>query len=74
MRRSEFLRAVDAEFGARGQALVADLVLTSVGGFTAEQALDAGVPPRDVWIALCADMDVPEERRHGVGRLEPKRS
>jgi hypothetical protein len=74
MRRSEFLRAVDAEFGVRGGALVADLVLTPMGGRTAAQALEAGVPPRDVWLALCAEMDVPDGRRHGVGRLEPKQS
>ncbi|MBN9156072.1 MULTISPECIES: DUF3046 domain-containing protein [unclassified Microbacterium] len=73
MRRSEFLRAVDAEFGARGAALVADLVLTAVGGRTAVQAMEAGVPPREVWLALCAETDVPDSRRHGVGRLEPKR-
>ncbi|KJL19502.1 hypothetical protein RL72_03151 [Microbacterium azadirachtae] len=72
MRRSEFLRAVDAEFGSRGAALVADLVLSAVGGRTAAQAVEAGVPPREVWLALCAETDVPESRRHGVGRLEPK--
>jgi len=73
MRRSEFLRAVDAEFGSRGGALVEDLVLRAVGGRTAAQALEAGVPPRDVWLALCAEMDVPEARRYGAGRLEPRR-
>ena len=73
MRRSEFLRAVDAEFGSRGASLVVDLVLTAVGGRTAEQAMAAGVPPRDVWLALCTEMDVPMSRRHGVGQREPKR-
>ncbi|HCU77696.1 MAG TPA: DUF3046 domain-containing protein, partial [Microbacterium sp.] len=33
----------------------------------------AGVPPRDVWLALCAETDVPAQRRYGVGRLEPRR-
>ncbi len=73
MRRSEFLRAVDAEFGARGASLVSDLVLNELGGRTAAQALDAGVPPRDIWLSLCDAADVPAERRHGVGRLEPRR-
>ena len=73
MRRSEFLRAVDAEFGPRGGALVADLVLTAVGGVTAAEAMDTGVPLRDVWLALCEEMDVPRARRHGAGQLEPKR-
>jgi hypothetical protein len=73
MRRSEFLRAVEDEFGARAVALMNDLVLGAVGNRTAAEALDAGVPPRDIWLALCAETDVPAERRYGVGRLEPRR-
>jgi hypothetical protein len=73
MRRSEFDRAVADEFGARGGSLLVDLVMTALGGRTATQALEAGVPPREVWLALCAEMDVPAERRYGAGRLEPKR-
>ncbi len=73
MRRSEFDRAISDEFGARGSSLVADLVLSRLGSRTAHDALEAGVPPRDVWLALCEETDVPEERRYGAGRLEPKR-
>jgi len=73
MRRSEFDRAVRDEFGAQGSALVADLVHSKFGDRTAAQALDAGIPAREVWIALCDEMGVPLERRHGVGRLEPRR-
>jgi len=73
MRRSEFLRAVADEFGARAPALMNDLVLSAIGDRTAAAALDAGVPPKDVWLALCAETDVPMERRYGVGRLEPRR-
>ncbi|MDU0365787.1 DUF3046 domain-containing protein [Microbacterium sp. NPDC089180] len=74
MRRSEFDRAVADEFGARGGSLLTDLVLSAVGGRTSADALAAGVDPRDVWLALCAETDVPENRRYGVGRLEPRRS
>lgn len=73
MRRSEFDRAVRDEFGARGAYLVDDLVLGGAGDRTAAQALAAGEPTRDVWLALCAEMDVPPTRRYGVGRLEPRR-
>ncbi len=73
MRRSEFERAVTDEFGARGGSLITDLVLSPLGDRTAAQALDAGVQPREVWLALCAETDVPPERRYGAGRLEPKR-
>ncbi|KQY97082.1 DUF3046 domain-containing protein [Microbacterium sp. MEC084] len=72
MRRSEFLRAVDEEFGARGASLLSDLVLPGIGR-TADQALDDGVPPREIWLALCAETDVPASRRYGAGRLEPRR-
>ncbi|MFT4219204.1 MAG: DUF3046 domain-containing protein [Microbacterium sp.] len=74
MRRSEFQRAVEHEFGRRGDSLVADLTLTALGHRTAAEALDAGEPARDVWLALCAQTDVPHERRHGVGRLESRRN
>jgi len=73
MRRSEFLRAVDDEFGARAATLTTDLVLDALGNRTAVEALDAGVAPREIWLALCAETDVPAERRYGVGRLEPRR-
>ncbi|MDQ1126915.1 MULTISPECIES: DUF3046 domain-containing protein [Microbacterium] len=73
MRHSEFDRAVADEFGSGGAALVSDLVLTDVGNRTAREALAAGVPPREVWYALCAETDVPVDRRHGAGRLDPRR-
>ena len=73
MRRSEFNRAVEDEFGARATAVVTDLFLSKVGDRTAVDALAAGVDPREVWIALCEELDVPAERRYGVGRLEPRR-
>ncbi|TQK19230.1 DUF3046 family protein [Microbacterium sp. SLBN-154] len=73
MRRSEFQRAVEAEFGPRGPSLTADLVLSDLGDRTAAEALEAGTAPREVWRALCAAADVPPERWYGVGRLEPRR-
>jgi hypothetical protein len=72
VKRSEFHRAVDDEFGARGASLVADLQLSALGHRTASQALEAGVAPRDIWLALCEATDVPASRRYGVGRLEPR--
>jgi hypothetical protein len=73
VRRSEFDRAVKDEFGSQGSTLTADLVLTNLGNRTPTQALDAGVPAREVWLALCAEADVPPERRYGVGRVEAKK-
>ena len=73
MRRSEFIRAVDDEFGGQGASLIADLALAGVGHRTAAQALADGIDPRDIWLALCIETDVPPARRHGVGMMEPRR-
>lgn len=75
MTRSEFARAIVDEFGdAYGRSLVRDLVISSLGDRTADEALTAGTSPREVWLALCAAMDVPRERWYGAGRPEPRRS
>ena len=71
MRLSEFRQAIKDEFGdGYGRVLTADLILPSYGR-TAEQALAAGVPARDVWFALCVETDVPEHRRYGAGLPRP---
>jgi hypothetical protein len=73
MRLSEFWTLVDDEFGAaQGRVLVRDHVLGSLGNRTADQALEAGDEPRDVWLALAADLQVPKER--WFGREEPARA
>lgn len=70
MRLSEFWIAVTAEFGlSYGRTITHDLVLTEVGGLTAQQAIAAGRPVRQVWLALCKASDVSEERWYGVGQL-----
>lgn len=57
---------MDDEFGAGYSRVVASsLVLAGVGDRTAEQALGAGVPPRQVWLAVCDVQEVPPERRLG---------
>jgi len=62
VRLTEFNELVEAQFGpVRGASLVVDHVLTRIGGRTAAQAIEAGVEPRDVWRALCADFDVPKD-------------
>lgn len=72
MRMSEFYRACAAEFGAEYSGVVIrDHWITSLGG-TAQDALNQGAAARDVWRALCIDLQVPPERRHGRGLLEPR--
>jgi hypothetical protein len=57
---------MDDEFGAAySRVLGSSLVLARVGGRTADQALAAGINPREVWLAVCDVQDVPPERRLG---------
>ncbi len=69
VRHSEFWRLMDDEFGAGyARSVASDQVLAALGSRTAAEALEAGVPPREVWAAVCEAMHVPEERRLGVDR------
>ncbi|MCX7521305.1 DUF3046 domain-containing protein [Microbacterium sp. STN6] len=73
MRLSEFRRAIDDEFGlAYGGVVMRDLVIPELGQRTPEAALAAGVPARDVWLAVCAATDVPRSRWYGAGLPAPK--
>jgi Protein of unknown function (DUF3046) len=69
MRDSEFWDLVNSQFGrTQGPTLVREHVLFALGNRTAEQALADGVPVRDVWFAMCDDLDVPSTRRWGQER------
>ena len=46
--------------------------MSALGERTAEQALAAGIGPREVWLALCADLEVPRER--WFGRDDPRKA
>ena len=62
------------EFGeAYGRVIAHDLVLEALGGRTADQAIAAGLPMREIWLAICDAQDVPVNRRYGVGQREPKK-
>jgi hypothetical protein len=63
VRLAEFNERVVLRFGtAYGASVLADHVLGGFDGRTAEQAIEDGVDPRDVWRALCVDFDVPREQ------------
>jgi Protein of unknown function (DUF3046) len=73
VRLSQFWTFMEDEFGRTYAASLArDLSLDELGGRTAEQALDDGVPPRQVWLALCDAQDVPEARRLGKDKRPRK--
>ena len=55
---------MDAQFGSmRAQSVARDHVFGALGGRTAVQAIDAGLPVRKVWLAICEDYDVPAKER-----------
>ena len=69
---SDFWRLMDDEFGsAYAHSLARDHVLGALGNRTPLQALESGVKPREAWLALCADMDVPSERWLGKALRSP---
>lgn len=72
MRVSEFWTLMREEFGGGYAATLArEHVVSALGERTAEQALAGGVDPREVWLALAADLQVPRER--WLGRDDDRR-
>lgn len=72
MRLREFQRACAEEFGDDyAGVVIRDHWLTALGS-TGRDALDAGVPARQVWEALCDEFEVPASRRHGRGLRDPQ--
>lgn len=75
MRTSELRQLIDDEFGAAyGRYLAASQVLPALADRTLDEAVEAGVPPRTAWLALCRTMDVPEERWWGRDPKPRRRS
>ena len=69
MRLSEFWELADAVFGPTySRTLARELALTALDSLTPVGALDAGVPPRDVWHAWCDEMQIPVAQREGLDR------
>ena len=51
-------------FGSmRAQSVARDHVFSALGGRTAVQAIDDGLPVRRVWLAICEDYEVPPKER-----------
>ncbi len=66
MKLSEFWYAMEHEFGeAYSRVLARDLVLGQCDNMTVLQALESGVPVRDVWWAVCETQELPESHRFG---------
>jgi hypothetical protein len=74
VKHSEFWQVVEETFGpVYGRSLVEDLVLTSLGGRTAAQAVREGDDPQRVWDAVCVEMELGEAARWRHRGEEKKR-
>ncbi len=64
MRLQEFWSRLDRQFGVmRAQSVARDHVFSTLGGRTAVDAIDAGLPVRKVWLAICDVYEVPPQER-----------
>lgn len=71
MKASELRRALAEEFGTSyASVLERDHWLQSLDS-TAAEALNRGISPREVWLAICKDFDIPPNRWHGRGLVDP---
>ncbi len=64
MRHTEFWERLETALGvgyARSWATL--YVMADLGGRTAQEALDAGVPPKEVWRAVWAALELPPKDR-----------
>jgi hypothetical protein len=52
------------QFGSmRAESVARDHVFSALGGRTAVDAIDAGLPVRKVWLAVCEEYEVPPKER-----------
>jgi hypothetical protein len=64
VRLQDFWSRLTHHFGSmRAESVARDHVFASLGGRTAVEAIDAGLPVRKVWLAICEEYDVPQKER-----------
>ena len=64
VRLQDFWSRLREQFGPmRAESVARDHVFGSLGGRSAVEALDAGLPVRRVWLAICEEFDVPRKER-----------
>jgi hypothetical protein len=64
VRLQDFWSRMNEQFGAaRADTVARDHSIGALGGRTAVQAIDAGLPVRQVWLAVCDAYDVPRRER-----------
>ena len=71
MRLSVFWTLMDDEFGpSYSRSVARDHTMLALGDRTVDEAIEAGIPAREVWDAVCDAMDVAPEHRFGRERQQ----
>lgn len=64
VRLTEFWEQMNRQFGqAYAESVARDHVCSQLDGRTAAQAVEDGEPIRNVWLAICADFELPPRIR-----------
>jgi hypothetical protein len=64
VRLQEFWSRLGEQFGPmRAESVARDHVFSVLGGRSAVEAIEAGLPVRHVWLAICEEFDVPRKER-----------
>jgi hypothetical protein len=64
MRHTEFWARLEQALGrAYARSWASQYVMGDLGGRTAQEALDAGVSPKDVWAAVWRALELPGTER-----------
>jgi hypothetical protein len=64
MRHTEFWARMEEALGASyARHWAGNFVIRDLGGRTADEALEAGVPPKEVWRAVWAALELPARDR-----------
>lgn len=64
MRHTEFWARLEHALGSGYYRVWADqLVMGDLGGRTAREALDAGIPPKEVWAVVWSVLELPDKER-----------
>jgi hypothetical protein len=63
--QSRFFNLMQDEFGDFAAVILSDTRLDQLFDSTAQELLAKGVEPRDIWQAICLQLNVPKERWQG---------
>jgi hypothetical protein len=64
MRITVFRNLMAREFGeVRADMMARDHVFSALGGRTVDEAIEAGLAPKEIWRTVCEAFEVPPERR-----------